>query len=91
MPPTDNAASIPAVNDRHRLDLTSALTFVREAGEMLAVLDGQVVQGEGREASQHEAYLARKLLNAADILAMATAFVRNEYWGLKEEVSFDVD
>lgn len=77
-------------NGRHRIDLTNALAFIQAAGEIAVVANGQTIVGEGRVAAQSEAYLGRQLLNAADVLEMAACHIRNEYWGLKGEVSFDV-
>lgn len=75
--------------EEHSIDLDSALEIVTQVVQQMRLINGSWPEGEGRAFSSNQAALTRDLLNISDQLILASSLVKNEYWSVKGETSYE--
>jgi hypothetical protein len=72
------------------INMKLTLAILDDAISIALELDGQTVEDGLGKNDPDAARRNRAMLNLADQLLLASALVRNEYWGGKEQLSYDL-
>lgn len=72
------------------IDLQTARTILQDAAAVLDQLDGVDLDDASVTSKTVAARTNRQLLNLADQLLTASCLVRNEYWGGRDMLSYDL-
>ncbi len=65
------------------IDFSAVARLIEEAEKVVSIYDGTTVDDLDRRNSSVAASASRQLLHLSDILTLAGALVRNEYWAVK--------